>query len=97
MIAQLFATGDSGALGAAFLAWSPFLQPAPGVNSWWWLLVIPTALGISFAYKSARTKDVAQLPREALWMSLQIVAVMIGIAIFLHVLVVFLLPVLPVE
>jgi hypothetical protein len=30
-------------------------------------------------------------------MSLQIVAAMIGIAIFLHVLVVFLLPVLPVE
>ena len=29
----------------ALLAWTPFLQPAPGVHRWWWLLVVPMALG----------------------------------------------------
>jgi hypothetical protein len=31
------------------LAWKPFLQPAPGVEKWWWLLVIPTAVGVALA------------------------------------------------
>lgn len=81
----------------AIVAWSPFLQPAPAVDRWWWLLIIPTALGISFAYKATRTKEIAQLPREALRMTVKIIGAMIAIALVLHVLVIYLLPALPAE
>ena len=46
------------------LAWSPFLQPAPGVQHWWWLLVIPMALGVSLSYKAIRTGDLRKFPRD---------------------------------
>ena len=78
-------------------AWKPFLQPAPAVDRWWWLLVIPTALGIALAYKSTRTRELALLPREALRMSVQIVLAMVGIALFLYLVVIVLVPRLPVE
>lgn len=78
-------------------AWTPFLQPAPQVDRWWWLLVIPTALGISLAYKSTRTRDLANLPRETLRMTLQFVGAIVGIAIVLYLVVIVLLPRLPAE
>lgn len=81
----------------ATLAWQPFLQPAPAVDRWWWLLVIPMAIGVSLAYKSTRTADLARLPREALRMSVHIVGAIAGIALFLYLLVIVLLPHLPVE
>jgi len=81
----------------SLLAWTPFVQPAPGVTSWWWLLIIPTAVGIALAYTSIRSKTVAAIPREALVMTLQILAAVVGIAIGLYLLVMVLLPVLPAE
>ena len=51
-------------VGTTLLAWTPFLQPAPAVDRWWWLLIIPLAVGISFAYKATRTADIARLPRH---------------------------------
>ena len=81
----------------ALLAWTPFVQPAPGVTSWWWLLLLPTALGIAVAYTSIRSKTVAAIPREALVMTLQILAAVVGIAIGLYLLVIVLLPMLPAE
>jgi hypothetical protein len=81
----------------SLLAWTPFVQPAPGVTSWWWLLIIPTAVGIALAYTSIRSKTVAAIPREALVMTLQIIAAVVGIAIGLYLLVMVLLPVLPAE
>lgn len=81
----------------ALLAWTPFLQPAPGVTSWWWLLLVPTAIGIAIAYTSIRSKTVAAIPREALVMTLQILAAVVGIAVGLYLLVIVLLPSLPAE
>lgn len=81
----------------ALLAWTPFLQPAPGVTSWWWLLLVPTAVGIAIAYTSIRSKTVAAIPREALVMTLQILAAVVGIAVGLYLLVILLLPSLPAE
>lgn len=81
----------------SILAWTPFLQPAPAVDRWWWLLVIPTAVGISLAYKSTRTGELAQLPRDVLRMSIQIIIAMVGIALFLYLIVNVLVPRLPVE
>ena len=79
------------------LAWTPFLQPAPGADRWWWLLVLPMALGISMAYKAIRVKDLAQYPGGVVRMSLQIVALVVGFAVALHLLVIYLLPMLPAE
>lgn len=81
----------------ATLAWQPFLQPAPAVERWWWLLIIPTAIGISLAYKATRTAELERLPREVVRMSVQIVAAMVGIALALYLVVIVLLPRLPVE
>ncbi|MEY3142586.1 MAG: hypothetical protein RLY21_1079 [Planctomycetota bacterium] len=84
-------------IAPSVLAWKPFLQPAPGVEHWWWVLVIPTAVGVALAYKSTRTRELALLPRDVLRMSVQIVLAMVGIAVFLYLLVMVLLPRLPVE
>ncbi|MBI1304344.1 MAG: hypothetical protein GC172_11250 [Phycisphaera sp.] len=82
---------------ATVLAWKPFLQPAPGVDRWWWLLIIPTALGISLAYKATRSVEPAQIPRDAARMSLQIIGAIAAGALFLYLLVIVLLPMLPAE
>ena len=59
--------------------------------------MIPTAVGISLAYKSTRTGELAQLPRDVLRMSIQIILAMVGIALFLYLIVNVLVPRLPVE
>ncbi len=82
---------------AAVLAWKPFLQPAPGVDRWWWLLIVPTAIGISLAYKATRSVELAQVPRDAARMSLQIIGAIVAGAVFLSLLVIVLLPMLPAE
>ncbi|MFM2165500.1 MAG: hypothetical protein RL325_1937 [Planctomycetota bacterium] len=79
------------------LAWTPFLQPAPGVHQWWWLLVVPMAIGVSMAYKAIRVHDLAEWPKAVARMSLQVVAAIVGIAIGLYLLVIVLLPHLPAE
>jgi hypothetical protein len=48
--------------GPSVLAWTPFLQPAPGVQHWWWLLVLPMALGVAMAYKAIRVRTLAEWP-----------------------------------
>jgi hypothetical protein len=83
--------------GPSVLAWTPFLQPAPGVQHWWWLLVLPMALGVAMAYKAIRVRTLAEWPGAVLKMSLQIVAAMVGIAVGLYLLVIVLLPMLPAE
>jgi hypothetical protein len=82
---------------AQVLAWTPFLQPAPGAQHWWWMLVIPTALGVSMAYKAIRVQNLAEWPKAVLKMTLQIIAAMVGIAVGLYLLVIVLLPMLPAE
>lgn len=82
---------------SALLAWTPFLQPAPGVQHWWWMLVIPMALGVSMAYKAIRVQELSQWPKAVARMTLQIIAAVVGIAIGLYLLVIVLLPMLPAE
>jgi ABC-type proline/glycine betaine transport system permease subunit len=81
----------------SLLAWTPFLQPAPGAQHWWWLLVIPMALGVSMAYKAIRVQKLGDWPKAVVTMAAQIVAAMIAIAIGLYLLVIVLLPVLPAD
>lgn len=82
---------------SALLAWTPFLEPLPDAQHWWWVLVLPMALGVALSYKAIRTKDLARYPRDVASMTLQIVAAVVGIAVGLHLLVVVLLPYLPAE
>jgi len=81
----------------AMLAWAPLLQPAPGVQNWWWLLVIPMAFGVSMAYKAIRVQDLSEWPKAVVRMALQVIAAVIAIAIGTYVLVILLLPMLPAE
>ncbi len=87
----------SSTLASSTLAWTPFLQPAPGVQHWWWLLVLPMALGVAMSYKAIRTADLRDYRRAVITMTLQICAAMAGIAVGLYVLVLLLLPLLPAE
>lgn len=82
---------------SALLAWTPFLQPAPGVDRWWWLLVVPLALGLSISYKAIRVRNLEELPRAAIVMALQIVGGLAALAVALFVLVILVLPHLPAE
>jgi hypothetical protein len=82
---------------AATLAWTPFLEPAPGVQHWWWMLVLPMALGVAMSYKSIRTPDLRDYRRAVTTMTLQICGAMAGIAVGLYLLVLVLLPLLPAE
>lgn len=81
----------------AMLAWAPLLQPAPGVQNWWWLLVIPMAFGVSMAYKAIRVQHTSEWPKAVVRMALQVIAAVIAIAIGTYVLVILLLPMLPAE
>lgn len=95
---SLFAIiSDAAASVSPILAWTPFLQPAPNAQHWWWLLLIPMSIGVSLAYKAIRVENLNQLPRETLRMAMQIVFLMIGLALALYVLVILILPHLPAE
>lgn len=77
------------------LAWLPFRQPLPGVQSHWlWLLPI-LVLGIAMMYKAIRTDDLARWPREVLVMTGQVLLAFAGLAIGLFLLVQLMVPLLP--
>ena len=77
------------------LAWVPFMQPLPGVQSnWLWLLPI-LIFGIAMMYKAIRTDDLARWPREVLVMTGQVLLAFAGLAIGLFLLVQLMVPLLP--
>lgn len=78
-------------------AWIPFLEPLPAAHRWWWLLVVPIAVGISLAWKAVRLEEPERWQRPVAIMSGQIVLAVAGIAMGLFVLVQLLLPLLPAE
>jgi hypothetical protein len=82
---------------SAVLAYVPFLDPLPGVNQWWYLLLIPLALGISITYKAVRLPTLASFWRHVAVMTTQIVLAMIALAVFMVVLVQVLIPLTPAE
>jgi uncharacterized membrane protein YedE/YeeE len=84
-------------IATSLLAWTPFLQPAPGADRWWWILIVPLALGMSIAYKAIRVKDLRELPRAAIVMTAQIVGGLAALALVLFILVVLVLPHLPAD
>lgn len=79
------------------LAWTPILQPAPGVSSWWWLLVLPLSLFVSMAWKAVRQQDLAGYWPAVARMSAQIVVGMIGLFVALAIVVRVIVPIIPSE
>ena len=57
-------------------AYRPFLEPLR-LDSYWLLLLLPLVIAISVAYKAIKLDDLANLPREAVFLSVQIIAFMI--------------------
>lgn len=59
------------------LAYTPFVDPisASGLfdtHTWWWLLIIPMALGVAAAYKAVRVLDMKTYPKQVAFFTIQI-------------------------
>ena len=80
---------------ASTLAYRPFLDPAPGAAQWWWLTIIPLSVLISMVYKAGRINTLDDMQRywkRVAIMSAQVIALMIGLAAALHIVVEFIVP-----
>lgn len=73
------------------LAIRPFLDPLP-LERYWFLLIIPIALGIAMAYMAVRVWDMRYFWNKALIMAAQIIAGMIALGALTFVFVQFILP-----
>lgn len=73
------------------LAVRPFLDPLP-FERYWYLLIIPMALGIAMAYKAVRVPDMSKFWLQALVMAAQIVLGMIALGTFTFIFVQVVLP-----
>lgn len=65
------------------LAFRPFLDPLQ-LHAYWWAFLLPLALGVSFTYKAVRVVSLADLIRQTIVMTAQIILgmVLLGIASF---------------
>ncbi|MCH2143725.1 MAG: hypothetical protein MK082_01125 [Phycisphaerales bacterium] len=77
------------------LAWIPFVEPLPSMGSWWPLLLVPLAFGISMIYKALRVTTLEHYVSSVMIMTSQIVGSMILLAIGLYLVVQFLIPMIP--
>jgi len=57
------------------LAYVPFRDPLP-LDTYWLLLLPPLVLAIALVYKTIKLDDLSLLPRQALFLSGQILAFM---------------------
>ena len=58
--------------GLTTLAWRPFLDPLD-LHHWWFVLLIPLALGVAGTYKAVRVWDFKDYYRQTAIMTVQIV------------------------
>ncbi len=56
-------------------AWRPLLDPLP-VDGYWLWLMLPMALAVATVYKAIKLDDLSRLPKQALWLAVQFVIVM---------------------
>jgi hypothetical protein len=64
------------ALVLPLLAYKPFLQPLP-LDTYWLVLLMPLVLAIAIVYKTIKLDDLAQMPKQAIFLAGQIIAFMI--------------------
>lgn len=85
------------ALATATLAWIPLIEPLPGVERWWMLLVVPLSFGIALVYKALRMPRLDHVWRAAGVMTVQILLGLFGLALAFLILVQVVVPLLPVD
>lgn len=73
------------------LAWRPFLDPLD-LNSYWYFLLIPLALGISIAYKAVRVRNMDRYWPNVLTMTAQVVGSIVGLGILAYVVLILIVP-----
>jgi hypothetical protein len=73
------------------LAYTPFIDPIDA-HRWWYVLLIPMALGVAIAYKAVRVADLKDFPRQVAIMTVQIVVAMIALGAASYVFVQFIAP-----
>ena len=76
-----------------YLAWIPFVSPMNWIQSLWYLLLIPLALGISMIYKAIRVTEIHAYWKQVGSMTLQVVLAIAGLAIALILFVRYIIPV----
>ena len=81
---------------SALAAYIPFVHPL-NAHDWWYLLLVPLALGISMIYKAMRMRTLHGYAWHVGVMTTQIVLAMIALAICLTILVQLIIPALPAE
>jgi putative Mn2+ efflux pump MntP len=77
------------------LAWIPFIEPMPSIDSWWPALLIPLTIGISMIYKALKLPTLEKYVQNVLVMTAQIVGSMILLAVGLYVVVQIMIPMIP--
>lgn len=82
---------------AAMLAWIPVIEPMPGVERWWMLLVVPLSFGIALVYKALRMPKLDHIWRASGVMTVQILLGLFGLALLFLVLVQVVVPMLPAD
>lgn len=78
-------------------AWIPFIEPMPTLGSWWPILLIPLAIGISMIYKAIRLPTLRNYAISVGIMTTQIVIAMVLLAIALYLLVQVIIPNIPAD
>jgi len=58
------------------LAYLPFVHPLP-LDTYWLLLMPPMVLAIAIVYKAIKLDDLAELPKQAMFLTAQILAFMV--------------------
>ncbi len=54
------------------LAYTPFMQPLPGLWDYWAWLLLPLCLGVSVVYKAIKVRNMRKVPIQALMIALYI-------------------------
>ena len=77
--------------GAAhMMAYTPFVDPLLGAWNWWYVLLLPLAVGIALVYKAMRCDDLSQVPRQTLTALAKLLGAFVGCAVVLWVILIIL-------
>lgn len=63
------------------LSYRPFIDPMPWNDAYWILTIVPLSLAVAVVYRSVRTDDMSQVPRQAVIFTAQIVGSMVAVAL----------------
>ena len=69
------------------LAYTPFVQPLPGVWDYWAWLLLPLCIGVALVYKAIKARSMARVPIETTLITVYILLSMVAAGVALAVLV----------